>query len=83
MTITILPDGTPEDQARMKKSAALANKLDLILQAERVTEGTAIEALGLLWGTKAKTAEQAAKYATDIAMSIGACFQLKEQASGK
>ena len=49
MPIKLLSDGTKEERERLGKSAALADKLDLFLQAQRVTVGAAIEAIGMLF----------------------------------
>ena len=81
--ITLLPDGSPEAQARMAKSAALAEKLILFLNAQKVTDGTVIEAIGLIFGGfKSDTKEQSMKRATEIATAIQVCFALKEKARG-
>lgn len=80
MPIKLLPDGTAEERARMAKSAALADKLDLFLQAQKVTHGTVIEALGMLWATKSQTPDDARKFATDFSVAIATCFNLKEKA---
>ena len=80
MAIKLLPGGDPKDHARMEKSVAIANDLDRFLAARKVTVGTVIEALGLIWATRAKTPEEATKFAADIATAISACFAGKEPA---
>lgn len=78
MPITTLSDGTPDERERMAKAAALANRLNQFLTAQKVTEGEAINAIGLLFADKSKTAEDAGKYATHLSVTIGACFRLKQ-----
>lgn len=83
MSIKLLTDGTPEDQARMAKSAALADKLLLFLGSQKVSDGTVIEALGMMFGAVRSTDQpQANKWAADIGTAIGVCFALKEKARG-
>lgn len=80
MPIKLLPDGTPEERARMAKSAALADKLDLFLQAQQATTGTVIEAIGMLFGgLKSDNAGAAQAYAVAISTAVNVCFQLKEK----
>lgn len=79
--INLLPDGTPEDRARMATSAALAEKIELFLSAQKVKSGTVIEALGMIFGAlRSEDQSQANKWAADIGTAIGVCFALKEKA---
>ena len=81
--INLLPDGTPEDRARMATSAALAEKLVLFLNSQKVSDGTVIEALGMVFGAlRSDDQERANKWAADIGTAIGVCFALKEKAKG-
>ena len=80
MPIKLLPDGTPEERARMAKSAALHDRIEALLVAQRATDGTLIEAIGMLFAGRATTPEAASKFATDISAAIHAVYNLKEKA---
>lgn len=79
MPIKLLPDGTPEEQARMAKTAALAERIHTFLNAQKVTTGSVIDALGLLFALMSANPEQAGKYATDLSVAIGAHYRLKQK----
>jgi len=75
----VLPNGTPEEVARMQRIAGLCNDVERFLFNRKVTEGDVIDAVGLMFAIRSDTAEKAGKYATDLAVSIGVNFKLKQK----
>jgi len=62
----------------MAKSAALSDELERMFHARKITEGTVIEALGMLFAVRSPDAARAGQYATALSVAIGAMFKLKQ-----